>query len=76
MSGPGTPSETPGHHALSEQQHDLIMAIRLLGNACQITLQTAQDSGICDLRWLAIARTHLQEGTMAAVRAVAKPEFF
>jgi hypothetical protein len=27
-----------------------------------------------DKRWLAIAKTHLQEGFMAFVRAIAKPE--
>lgn len=28
------------------------------------------------LRWISIARTHMQQGFMAATRAVAKPEFF
>lgn len=27
-------------------------------------------------RWLSIARTHFQEGTMAATRAIAQPTFF
>lgn len=27
-------------------------------------------------RWVSIAKTHLQQGLMAATRAVAKPEFF
>jgi hypothetical protein len=27
-------------------------------------------------RWLAIGRTHMQEGVMALTRAVAQPEFF
>ena len=27
-------------------------------------------------RWLSIARTHFQEGSMAATRAIAQPEFF
>jgi hypothetical protein len=76
MSGPGTPSETPGHHALSEQQRDLIVTIRLLGDGCARTLEVLQESGICDPRWLAMARTELQKGAMFAVRAVTKPEFF
>lgn len=29
-----------------------------------------------DPRWLAIGRTHLQEGLMALTRSIAKPEFF
>jgi hypothetical protein len=28
----------------------------------------------CDRRWLSIAKTHFQEGFMAAVRAVARPK--
>ena len=27
-------------------------------------------------RWISIARTHFQEGCMAATRAIAQPEFF
>jgi hypothetical protein len=29
-----------------------------------------------DQRWVAIAKTHLQQGFMAATRAIAQPEFF
>ena len=29
-----------------------------------------------DKRWLAIGRTHLQEGLMALTRSIAKPTFF
>lgn len=29
-----------------------------------------------DLRWVAIARTHFQQGLMAYVRAITKPEGF
>lgn len=29
-----------------------------------------------DPRWLAIGKTHLQEGLMALTRSIAKPEFF
>ena len=29
-----------------------------------------------DPRWLAIGRTHLQEGFMAAIRSIAKPTTF
>ncbi len=46
----------------------------------------AEQVGVCieglervdgvDKRWLAVAKTDLQKGFMAAVRAVAKPETF
>jgi len=29
-----------------------------------------------DGRWVAVGKTHLQQGLMALTRAVAKPEFF
>lgn len=32
------------------------------------------DGALYDPRWLAIARTHIQEGTMAAARAIFKPQ--
>jgi len=31
-------------------------------------------TGQVDLRWLAIAQTHFQEGFMALVRSIARPE--
>ena len=33
-------------------------------------------SGIADPRWMAIAKTDLQKGFMAPIRAIAKPEGF
>lgn len=35
----------------------------------------AQQDGL-DQRWVSIAKTHLQQGFMAATRAIAQPEFF
>lgn len=35
--------------------------------------QVARSSGVVDARWMAVARTHLQEGFTAWVRAVARP---
>jgi hypothetical protein len=35
-----------------------------------------EGSASADTRWVAIAKTNLQQGLMALTRAVAKPEFF
>lgn len=35
--------------------------------------EVARSSGVVDARWMAVARTHLQEGFTALVRAIAKP---
>jgi hypothetical protein len=75
MSAEGTPSETPGHKVLTDEQKDLVGGIRLLGDASRRLLDVVGQADV-DQRWLAIARTHFQEGLMAAVRAVTKPDFF
>jgi hypothetical protein len=36
--------------------------------------QVREDVGGADQRWLSVARTHLQEGFTALVRAVARPD--
>ena len=34
----------------------------------------AEGAPDCDKRWMSIAKTHVQQGFMAAVRAVARPK--
>ncbi|HUD65624.1 MAG TPA: hypothetical protein VMQ17_13635 [Candidatus Sulfotelmatobacter sp.] len=76
MSGPGTPSETPGHHALTPNQVGKIQGLRDVGSELEGAIKALQVDEDCDQRWVSIARTHFQEGLMAAVRAVTKPTFF
>jgi hypothetical protein len=45
-----------------------------LEEKCLRVLDDLAENPEVDLRWLAIARTHLQEGWMAANRAIFKPE--
>jgi hypothetical protein len=83
MSAAGTPSETPGHKVLSEEQIRLVTEIRVAGHRLQeltdelraISLRSPLPNNV-DPRWLAIGRTHLQEGLMALVRSVTQPDFF
>jgi len=88
MSGSPTPpeplsSETAKRiqfHALTETQVKNIEAIREQGSAIAFLVDRLADAAVFsdgpEMRWVAIARTHFQEGQMALVRAVAKPAFF
>jgi hypothetical protein len=64
-----------GYRVLSDDEQEKVRKIRMVGAAMQALLDDIDGDGM-DKRWLAIARTHFQEGLMAAVRSVAKPEFF
>lgn len=78
-----------GYRELSQQEIDLMNEIKAAGEQLGqlvIKLETTftipspiiEDDVCCaiDKRWVAIAKTHLQQGIMALVRAVAKPESF
>jgi len=69
------PSMTPGYRVLSQEESGLVSMIRQHGVACDFLLKMLGGNG-ADPHWLAIARTQMQQGVMAAVRAVTKPEFF
>ena len=65
-----------GYRELSEEHIKLINALKELGETVGGTIDAlAQDPAI-DQRWLAIGKTHLQQGFMALTRSVAKPEGF
>ncbi len=77
-----------GYGQLSVQELSEINGLKVLGEqiANQLDHLACLDSDeaasqgvqrqLCDPRWLAIARTNMQQGLMAAVRAVAKPTGF
>jgi len=76
MSAEGTKSETPGHFELTEEQLGQVRVVRQLGKACEHAMLLLESSENIDMRWLNIARTQMQQGTMAMVRAITKPAFF
>ena len=68
-----------GYRQLSEQDALLINEIKDLANKTGVmieSLEAAGKEGPYDQRWVAIAKTQLQQGYMALVRAVAKPTGF
>lgn len=75
-----------GYRQLSEQEVDLLNAIEAKGlELAQLVDDLAayhassEERGVIDgeaRRWLAVGKTHLQQGLMALTRSVAKPGFF
>jgi hypothetical protein len=53
---------------------DLKLLIEKLENS--MPFGTVDPDPIIDRRWIAIGKTHLQQGIMALVRAVTQPESF
>jgi hypothetical protein len=63
-----------GYRELSESDIATMNRVKELGKAIGDFIEGFPDD--TDKRWLAIGRTHMQEGLMAMTRAVAKPDFF
>ena len=67
-----------GYRELSEEEIARMNQIKALGKQFQELVERFEMEGSswADPRWVAIGRTHLQQGLMALTRAVAKPDFF
>lgn len=65
-----------GYRQLSADEQALINAVKQSGNALGELLETMERGPAYDKRWVSIAKTHLQQGMMAMVRAIARPEGF
>lgn len=65
-----------GYRELSKEETELINQIKAQGEELQLLLLNLEASGLADPRWIDIAKTNMQLGNMAAVRAVAKPNSF
>ncbi len=68
--------EIEGYKVLSAEQKVAINSIKELGVSIEQHLQYLKMYENADPRWLSIATTDLQTGLMAAVRSIAKPDFF
>jgi hypothetical protein len=65
-----------GYRDLSEAEIDAINAIKNWGEDVRTLIENVSTIPDVDMCWVKISRTHLQQGFMALVRAVAKPESF
>tara|TARA_Y100000780_G_scaffold186390_1_gene172913 strand:+ start:18951 stop:19175 length:225 start_codon:yes stop_codon:yes gene_type:complete len=65
-----------GYRDLSQQQINDMNDIKAEGERLKNVISAMRSRKEIDQRWVSIAETHLQQGIMAAVRAVAQPESF
>lgn len=67
-----------GYRELNETEIGRMNQIKVLGAKLGELVEAleVEGSASADPRWVAIGKTHLQQGLMALTRAVAKPEFF
>ena len=65
-----------GYRELTSKEISLINEVKELGLVIEEKLLDLRNIPNADLRWLAIAKTDMQTGLMAAIRAIARPEGF
>lgn len=65
-----------GYRELSQAEIDAMNAVKAEGVRLGIIIEELRDNPDLDQRWVDIAETHLQQGCMAAVRAIAQPTSF
>lgn len=65
-----------GYRDLSEAELGTINGIKEIGQTIGDLFELMHDADSVDQRWLAIAKTDLQKGFMAWIRAVTKPGGF
>jgi len=65
-----------GYRELSQVEIDYMNRIKEKAAEVGELIEALEESPEIDKRWLAIAKTDLQKGFMAATRSIAKPGFF
>lgn len=63
-----------GYRALNVDEIDAMNQLKTLESTVLAKIEQLATSPFNDQRWLNIAKTHIQQGFMAAVRGVARPE--
>lgn len=69
-------SKITGYRELTPSEVGAINEIKKFAAEIEFMIDALAAVGTYDQRWVSIARTHLQQGFMAAVRAVAQPTGF
>lgn len=65
-----------GYRDLTQDEIDKMNESKRIGRELENMISDLRSDPSTDKRWVNIAETHLQQGIMAAVRSVAKPESF
>lgn len=65
-----------GYRELSQAEIDAMNAVKAKAAEVGELIRDLEANRAFDQRWVAIAKTDLQKGFMAATRCIAKPDFF
>jgi len=65
-----------GYRDLSQVEIDAMNAVKEKAAEVGELISELEGNDELDQRWVAIAKTDLQKGFMAATRSIAKPDFF
>tara|TARA_Y100001933_G_scaffold223239_1_gene234688 strand:- start:291 stop:515 length:225 start_codon:yes stop_codon:yes gene_type:complete len=65
-----------GYRELSQAEIDAMNAVKEKAAEVGELVHELEQNEELDQRWVAIAKTDLQKGFMAATRSIAKPDFF
>lgn len=65
-----------GYRELSQPEIDAMNAVKEKAAEVGELVRELEENKQLDQRWVAIAKTDLQKGFMAATRSIAKPDFF
>jgi hypothetical protein len=71
-----SPPPVIGYRTLSQAEVDQMNEIKALGAQVEVRINILMQDPAADVRWVAIAKTQLQQGFMALTRAVAQPTSF
>ena len=65
-----------GYRELTQAEIDLMNEVKAKGVELGELVDKLMNTDGLDKRWIAIGKTHLQQGCMALVRGIAQPETF
>lgn len=65
-----------GYRDLTQAEIDAMNAVKAEGSRLELLIEELRENTDIDQRWVSIAETQLQQGIMAAVRSVARPNSF
>jgi len=65
-----------GYRQLTEAEADMMNLVKEKAAEVGAIVERLMVDGNLDTRWIAIGKTQLQQGFMAVVRGIAKPESF
>ena len=65
-----------GYRDLSQGEIDAMNTVKAEGSRLEQLVEDLRVNSSIDQRWVDIAETHLQQGVMAAVRSIARPNSF